>query len=320
MPSYLLSGNGSAQDELVARGEHDLLFTPGEQGDNLVVLAAPVAFGGAGAPCRMGHGDFSSLLLGSVLRAAEEANGGPGRMCRFATHCLSPAALTRFWNTVLTVVNQLPASAALYFWVHKERGELVSALRNLRAGLIIKIADNKAVIVAGAAGSALTAAQAAVHAAEGHLSSWNVLASDFREVYLPAEPQPGLAAMPGWWQASWSRGALADEDEGTYGAAANAELYSPGRLDHAAGLVAGGGAHTFAKQLVNVTRREALRNGDSNEAYDELPGSVLRHKQVQQLAAAEWPEQLSQWCKTPETKFMDAHALFLFKESIGVLA
>ena len=117
----------------------------------------PVATSGGGAPCRLGQGDFSALLLDSVLRVAAEADGGPGRMIRFSTHSLKPAALTRYWNTVLTVVNQLPASAALYFWVGKERGEFVASLRNLRAGLLTAIANGKVVIeasrLAGVAGT-----------------------------------------------------------------------------------------------------------------------------------------------------------------------
>ena len=190
-------------------------------------------------------------------------------MIRFSTHSLKPAALTRYWNTVLTVVNQLPASAALYFWVGKERGEFVASLRNLRAGLLTAIANGKVVIeasrLAGVAGTTppsvgeLAAAQASVHEAKGHLASWNVLASDFREVYLAVTPQVGMNAMPGWWHASWCRGALADDDDGSYRAAANVELYTPGRLDHAVGLAAGGPSHTFTKQVVNVTRREALK-------------------------------------------------------------
>ena len=70
--------------------------------------------------------------------------------------------------------------------------------------------------------------------------------------------------------------------------------------------------------MVNIAKCEALKNGDSEVAYDELPASVLMHKQVQQLACAEWPEQLSHWCKTAESKFMDAHALFICSDHRGV--
>ena len=74
--------------------------------------------------------------------------------------------------------------------------------------------------------------------------------------------------MPSWYrESSWCRGALADDDDGSYRAAANAELYSVGRLNHATGLAFGSTARAFAKQLVSVTKREALRNGDSDEAY-----------------------------------------------------
>ena len=49
-------------------------------------------------------------------------------------------------------------------------------------------------------GGVLAAAQASVHEAKGHLTSWSVLATDFREVYLAGAPQvkhqAGLDRMP----------------------------------------------------------------------------------------------------------------------------
>ena len=38
MPAFVPAGSGSAQEELVARGEHDLLFNSVEQGDTLQLL------------------------------------------------------------------------------------------------------------------------------------------------------------------------------------------------------------------------------------------------------------------------------------------
>ena len=327
MPTFAAAAGATNQDVLVARGAHDLLFDAREQGDNLAALV-PVAQKLVSGLCRMGQGEFSSLLLDSVLRASEENDGGPGGTIRFSTHSFSEAALTRFWGTVLTVVNKLPASDNLYFWVRKERGEVVTSLRKLRAGLLTTVAKGEAVIEAARlamlAGTAppsmgvLAAARASVAEAKGHLASWDVMSGDFRFVYFGGAAQVGINDMPDWWRnATWARGSLADDDDGSYRAAASAELYTPGRLDHASGMMDGGSSRTFAKQVVSVARREALKNGDSDAAYDELPDVVLVHTQLQQLASAEWPEQLSHWCRTEEAKFMDAHALFIYSDHRG---
>ena len=325
MPEYLPPQGTTDQEQLDARGDHILVFPPVEQSDNLAVLAGAITTGGKGVPCLMEHGDFCSLMLDSVLRAAKAADGGPDDTIRFSTHCLSPAALSRQWLAVLAAVNSMPISGQLGFWIPKERGELVTSLRKLRADQEQQIVDQEGIVarlglVGSSAASAtqMAAARAAITAAKALLAAWVVLAQDFREVSVQAAPQPGQASMPAWYrESSWCRGALADDDDGSYRAAANAELYSVGRLNHATGLAFGSTARAFAKQLVSVTKREALRNGDCAEAYDELPSQMLCHKQVQQLAAAEWPEQLNQWCRTPQHKFMDCHALFLFMEHRG---
>ena len=188
---------GTVAEQRDARGAHDLVFGADDQGDKLLLLAPGIFSGGGGTPVSSWYGQFASLLLKALARIP--AVGGPATGKTLRSHRASDQYLRRLWNTGLAILAKQSAEYQTAFWSPAQRGVFRTRIAKLRDV-----------------------------ASDAELLAMNMLGADVELVSMVAGvDQPSASSMPRWWKAAeWRRGSLADEEDGTLGIPALAELYS----------------------------------------------------------------------------------------------
>ena len=225
-----------------ARGAHDLVYGADDQGDKLLSLAPGVFAGGGAAPVSSSYGQFASLILKSVARIPTV--GGPAAGKTLRSHRASDQYLRRVWDTTLAILAKQTAEYQAEFWSPAQRGVFRRRLAGLRD-----------------------------LASDAELQAFNLLDADLELVSMVAgTDQPSASSMPRWWKvAEWRRGGLADEEDGTLGIPALAELYSVGRHDFASGLTHNSHARAFAEAAEAASERSSKAAGHTTDTWAGVP-------------------------------------------------
>ena len=148
------------------------------------------------------------------------------------------------WDTALAILARQAAEYLAAFWSPAQRGTF-----RVRLSLLRDLAQ------------------------PGELVAFNLMDADLELVSMVmGTDQPSANLMPRWWKsAEWRRGSLADEEDGTLGIPALAELYSVGRHDFASGLTHNSHARAFAEAAEAASERSSKAAGHTTDTWAGVP-------------------------------------------------